>query len=1009
MDSQILSRWLPMILVAVTVVYSGSDAPEQQSPVVKLASQLGLSPQLAMAQSTPPALPDLICPLGAAKAETAGPLQGHRRLALVVGVGDYLSPKVPKLDGAPKDAEKVYDLLVNPATGFGFPKENVCFMKNHAATHAAFRDKFQKALVDRAQDDDVVVIYFAGHGSQSPDSSGDEADGLDETLMLVDARYNGEIDLVDDEFNYLLSGLFNKMSGAKKGKAQKVTVVLDSCNSGTAARAADSPLKARYFEADKVPFDKDPKSNLPAPKTADSSDRWDGDDLPGLVFVSAAIDGTSAHELGGEGLFTKGLLQSLKESAGKPMTYNQLVLRIRQLIPSYSAGVNQTVDAQGGKSVENLVFGASTVARPPSYDVKEVDGNQVTLTGTALPGWSSGAEVRIYAWPPSDESTTRNVADLQDPKRSKGTLILDNVDGLGAKGRLQDGTQNGTLASGDIAVLAKAGKDIETLKVSFIAEGRPGGVPAPRKHAILKAISEDTQYKATLVPVEGPGGGVAWTVGMNSAGRLQLFDPNGALRSTNMAEANREAQTVAENLHQMARQRALLQRKGEAGDDFVNDKTVQVWAEAGPSIKISAADARTCPKQNVGYWDPEKNGPGTHALEIPLCHSWVVKAKVSADSPVPLYVGGLILSGDGSIIGFPGGAGVDEPSYVLVKPGDTYTFKMRLLATPPINIPDYILVFGNREANKVEWSRMSETAATRGVSQGQVEKATTWTSTTLTSKVLANSLIAMSADPSGTKAREYTVQKYDIREQLPESRKSALYKLLMKTDELTNHFAGNADGPRYNQDTEGRWYKLSDQENLAKGIDCSRAIWYAFTRVGLQYAKAGGPKNAKQPEFWSKGAYLSTEQMIDAESLRLDQIALRGPVKPSPMRDQFQSCRSESQLRQGDVLVYRRLKGDPRADGHVVMVIDPNKNIAWGSHAWDGAAPKGSPTDTGVEYQWIKSIKKGLDRKWDAWDKANMVQVDCWRHKQIAKEWDESLLNRAGTYDISVPLAQANK
>jgi len=57
---------------------------------------------------------------------------------------------------------------------------------------------------------------------------------------------------------------------------------------------------------------------------------------------------------------------------------------------------------------------------------------------------------------------------------------------------------------------------------------------------------------------------------------------------------------------------------------------------------------------------------------------------------------------------------------------------------------------------------------------------------------------------------------------------------------------------------------------------------------------------------------------------------------------------------------------------------------------------KGSAkVDTGVEYQWIKSIKKGLDSKWDAWDSANMLQVDSWRNRQIAAEWEARPLNRS--------------
>ena len=62
------------------------------------------------------------CPLGEAK-ET----DGVRRLALVVGVGQYRNARVPDLIGPPNDARRFYDLLTD-ANGYGFPRENVCLL-----------------------------------------------------------------------------------------------------------------------------------------------------------------------------------------------------------------------------------------------------------------------------------------------------------------------------------------------------------------------------------------------------------------------------------------------------------------------------------------------------------------------------------------------------------------------------------------------------------------------------------------------------------------------------------------------------------------------------------------------------------------------------------------------------------------------------------------------------------------------------------------------------------------
>ena len=84
------------------------------------------------------------------------------------------------------------------------------------------------------------MVFYAGHGSMRRDKNGDEPDGLDETLMLHDARSDGVRDLVDDEFHEMLQQLH--------AKTENITVVLDSCNAGTATRGDAGTFVARFFE-----------------------------------------------------------------------------------------------------------------------------------------------------------------------------------------------------------------------------------------------------------------------------------------------------------------------------------------------------------------------------------------------------------------------------------------------------------------------------------------------------------------------------------------------------------------------------------------------------------------------------------------------------------------------------------------------------------------------------------------------------------------------------------------
>jgi hypothetical protein len=168
---------------------------------------------------------------------------------------------------------------------------------------------------------------------------------------------------------------------------------------------------------------------------------------------------------------------------------------------------------------------------------------------------------------------------------------------------------------------------------------------------------------------------------------------------------------------------------------------------------------------------------------------------------------------------------------------------------------------------------------------------------------------------------------------------------LQQTDWLAK--ASVVDGIGYKQHD---WNKSTDEQNLRLGIDCSRFVWYVFTRAGLPYNR--------------DDRYLATAHMFGANTL---------------MKDQFDSCDKDQNLRLGDVLVYRdAVKGD----GHTVMVVDPRKQVAVGSHGYDGN-PSILPVqpDTGVEYQQIK-FKQHMLR----WDRPTMELKACWRYRGFSED-----------------------
>lgn len=144
---------------------------------------------------------------------TGGEIHG-----IFVGVADYPGEEndLPLTDD---DAVRVREALIE---GAGMAARNAHTLINGQATKARFREAIA-AVGARADADDMVVIFFSGHGDRvarpgGPDSR--DPDGFDETIELYDGA------LTDDELADLLDGI----------DAGTVLLVLDSCFSGGFAK-----------------------------------------------------------------------------------------------------------------------------------------------------------------------------------------------------------------------------------------------------------------------------------------------------------------------------------------------------------------------------------------------------------------------------------------------------------------------------------------------------------------------------------------------------------------------------------------------------------------------------------------------------------------------------------------------------------------------------------------------------------------------------------------------------
>ncbi|MDP2270477.1 MAG: caspase family protein [Archangium sp.] len=867
----------------------------------------------AAAAATPPAVKAAGC------TQAAVAVGGHRTLALVVGVGMFKSPEVHALAGPTNDVDNMVELL---RRRYQVPKENLCVLKDAEATVAAFKATFDKALVERAQAGDVAIVYFSGHGSQTTDLNRDEEDGLDETWLLHDSRLGTVTDLVDDDVEAMLAKLY--------AKTKNVTVILDSCNSGSATRGLYTPRSEQ-------PVGKPAGSALSAALGSTKPPMKTTLSMPGLVVLSAASDGTVALETGGRGIFTDALLQVLGQSPRDPLLYSQAA---RQVMPIVSARSYQLPSFQGDLTRE--VFGDTSIPRPLSWEVKTA-GATLKLEGPPVPGMGINAELRIY-----DPNLKRG--DFNDPELALGVATITKFVGLRADARFALKTGKRAPKNGDLAVLARPGDQSLVLNVRLRPAAEPGGLTKAVDVALRKAITTDAEASKVITLTDGKD--PDFEVATAADGSLLLIGPERLVRNR---EPVANAAALPTHLWHHARQKALKLLVAEPGTTFnADDLSVEL---------VPVADQNDCGKKHRPAWvAPATNQPQI----VPLCVVYNVKATLSDKAKQSVLVGGVMLSTDGSTTGFP----IDGSKRKL-KPGESTIFSERFQGNRPIDVVDMVRVFGTLETNPMPWYLLTVDTATRDAKKGTPEAAgglyqavsrylvpgqrgsplvgvnstdeSPWIAATLGHRTEVNPRFEETKGAGAPASKEYTINDFDVRGYLPDDAESAVYKVLKLESDLMKRTIP------YKQHNGWDDTKKTDDDNLKTGIDCSRAIWFAFTRSNLPYNKTN--------------KFLATADMVDVKS---------------PMADEFDRCDSSPALQVGDVLVYR---DQGQGDGHVVMVIDPGKRIAWGSHGWDGTSKAGQPQQRGVQYQLIK-----YTTDWERWDRKNMLQVACWRYRKFTEE-----------------------
>ena len=139
--------------------------------------------------------------------------------AVVVGINDY--PKTRRLKYAVADAKAFYRHLVDVIQ---IPPENVILLLNQDARLSRLRSSLGTHLKRKAGKEDMVIIYFAGHGATEKDVLSPDGDGLEKYLLPYD---------VDPEDLYASALPMREISHIfYRIQSERVIFIADSCYSG---------------------------------------------------------------------------------------------------------------------------------------------------------------------------------------------------------------------------------------------------------------------------------------------------------------------------------------------------------------------------------------------------------------------------------------------------------------------------------------------------------------------------------------------------------------------------------------------------------------------------------------------------------------------------------------------------------------------------------------------------------------------------------------------------------
>jgi len=142
-----------------------------------------------------------------------------KKLALCIGINNFPGTD-SDLNGCVNDAQDWQKVL----SGRGFDTK---ILLDNQATYSAVVDSLIR-MFDITDSGDSIIVTNSTHGTQIPDTDGDEPDGFDEAICVISDNQQ-KIDIITDDQLWKIFKI--------KKPGVKLIWMADSCHSGTVTRA----------------------------------------------------------------------------------------------------------------------------------------------------------------------------------------------------------------------------------------------------------------------------------------------------------------------------------------------------------------------------------------------------------------------------------------------------------------------------------------------------------------------------------------------------------------------------------------------------------------------------------------------------------------------------------------------------------------------------------------------------------------------------------------------------